>query len=69
MTLVGVTTEVSEFNGSIFPENHPWGLPNFATPVRWDDQERVQWVRTSCLDVIEEEAVLKTGQQVLLFES
>lgn len=69
MTQVGVTVDPDEFPGSIFPNNGPWGLPDFATPVRWDGFETVTWVRTSCLDVIEDENVIRSGQQVLMFES
>lgn len=68
MTQVGVTVKPDEFPGSIFPNNGPWGLPDFATPVRWDGFETVTWVRTSCLDVIDDENVIRSGQQVLLFD-
>ena len=67
-TQLGVTVGPEEFPGSIFPNNSPWGLPDFATPLRWDDGERVTWVRTSCLDVIDAESVIQAGQQVLLFK-
>jgi hypothetical protein len=67
-TRLGVTVEIQDFTGSIYPEHSPWGLPSFATPVLWDGEERVTWVRTSCVDIIEDEAVLQAGQQVLLFE-
>jgi hypothetical protein len=69
LTQVGVTVDPDEFPGSIFPNNGPWGLPDFATPVRWDGFESVTWVRTSCLDVIDDDHVIQTGQQVLMFES
>lgn len=69
MTQVGVTTEPEEFPGSIFPSSGPWGLPDFATPVRFDGVERVTWVRTSCLDVIDDARVIASGQQVMMFES
>jgi hypothetical protein len=69
LTQVGVTVDPDEFPGSIFPNNGPWGLPDFATPVRWDGFESVTWVRTSCLDVIDDDHVIQSGQQVLMFES
>lgn len=76
MTQLGVTTDPSEFAGSIFPPNSPWGLPDYATPVRWDGAEnlvwsgeRVTWARTSCLDVIGDQRVIESGQQEMLFES
>ena len=69
MTQIGVTTDPDEFPGSIYPSAGPWGLPDFATPVRFDGQERVTWVRTSCLDVIDDDRVIASGQQVMLFES
>lgn len=69
MTQMGVTVEPIEFPGSIFPTNGPWGLPDFATPVRWDGFDSVTWVRTSCLDVIDDDRVIQTGQQLLVFEA
>jgi hypothetical protein len=38
-----------------FPSTHPWGIPEYATHVEWDDEDghgSFDWVRTSCLDVI-----------------
>lgn len=69
MTMIGVTTEPESFPGSIFPSAGPWGLPDFATPVRFDGTDRVTWVRTSCLDVIDDDRVIASGQQVMMFES
>lgn len=69
MTQIGVTTAPEAFPGSIFPSAGPWGLPDFATPVLFDGAARVTWVRTSCLDVIDEDRVIAAGQQVLMFES
>lgn len=68
-TQVGVTTAPEEFPGAIFPSAGPWGLPDFATAVRFDGTERVTWVRTSCLDVIGDNREIEAGQQVLMFES
>lgn len=68
-TQVGLTTDPEEFPGAIFPSAGPWGLPDFATPVRFDGTERVTWVRTSCLDVIGDNREIEAGQQVLMFDA
>lgn len=66
-TAEGVTVDKSELAGGIYPESHPWGLPDFATPVRFDGQERATWIRTSCLDVIDSVEVIASGQCVMGF--
>lgn len=44
-------TTITPKEHSPYPEGHPWGCPDFATPVRMDDGEKT-WVRSSCLDII-----------------
>lgn len=67
-TRLGVTVDPSEHPGHIYPENHPWGVPDFATPLRFDDSpDEVTWVRTSCLDVVGDVIESRKGQQELLF--
>ncbi len=68
-TQIGVTVDVSEHPGGVFPAHHPWGVPDFATPVRWDGAERVTWIRTSCLDVLDDAEVIQSGQQILMFDA
>jgi hypothetical protein len=49
--LIGTVITVEEHGP--FPDHHPWGVPIFATPIRWDNNANYfEWVRTSCLDVI-----------------
>ena len=69
-TQIGTTVDDSEFPGHIYPESHPWGIPSFASVVRFDGEgDRVTWVRTSCLDVFGDAMVERNGQQELLFET
>lgn len=65
-TREGVTVPKTEFPGGIYPDSHPWGVPDFATPVRFDGDESATWVRTSCLDVIDSVEVIESGQQVMM---
>ena len=51
-TKIGTVVADEEFSGHIFPRNSPWGIPDFASIIRFDGEEQVTWIRTSCLDVI-----------------
>lgn len=49
LTRIGTVITAAEY--SPYPDTHPWGCPDFATPIRYDDGSK-SWARTSCLDVI-----------------
>lgn len=49
-TRMGVVVKREDY--SPFPDTHSWGCPVWATPVRFDGEEKATWIRTVCLDAI-----------------
>ncbi len=48
---VGTVVPDEEFGP--YPSTHAWGVPPYASAVRFDDQpQHVTWVRSACLECI-----------------
>ena len=45
-------TVVADQEFGPFPANNPWGVPSIGSAVRFDNEPKVTWVRTACLDLI-----------------
>lgn len=49
----GIVVNIEGTKYAPYPPGHPWACPDYATPVKWNHDNSVSWVRSCCLEIPE----------------
>lgn len=49
----GIVVNLNATKYAHYPPGHPWACPDYATPVKWDHDNSITWVRSCCLEIPE----------------